>query len=272
MPRAIWKGAISFGMVSIPINLYAAATNKDLSFHLLHDECNSRIKQVRRCPVHEKDLESSEIVRGFEYAKGQYVLMSDEDFEHVALPSKHTIEVTAFVRAEEIDPVYYERSYYLEPEDLGVKPYALLLRAMEEKQLTALAKIAFRNREHLCALRASNGTLMLETLYYSDELQVEQPKKVGDVELSDRELGMAFSLIDLLSERFEPEKYEDGYRKGLLEIIEAKLQGQEIITPAPAPTDKVIDLMAALKASVEAAQKRLNDEPELAGAVRNGTA
>ena len=271
MARAIWKGAISFGMVSIPVNLFAAASSKDLSFHMLHDECLSRIKQIRRCPVHDKELETSEIVRGFEYAKGQYVLMTDEDFEAVALPSKHTIEVTGFVRAEEIDPVYFERSYFMEPEDLGVKPYALLLRAMEEKGLTALGKIAFRNREHLCAMRAANGTLMLETLYYSDELQVEQPKKVADVEVSDRELSMAFSLIDLLSESFEPKKYEDEYRRGLMEIIEAKLQGQEIVTAAPAPAEKVIDLMAALKASVEAAQKRLNAEPELAGAVRNGT-
>jgi len=266
MARAIWKGAISFGMVSIPISLFTAATSKDLSFHLLHDECKSRIKQVRRCPVHEKDLESNEIVKGYEFAKGQYVLMTEEDFERVALPSKHTIEVIAFVESEEIDPVYYERSYFMEPEDLGVKPYALLLRAMEEKQLVALGKIAFRNREHLCAMRAANGTLMLETLYYADELQVEQPKKVADVELSEREMSMAFSLIDLLSEKFEPEKYHDEYRQALTDIVEAKLQGQELVTPEPAPADKVVDLMAALKASVDAAQKRLSDEPELVAA------
>src|SRR5438309_8600795 len=184
--RSIWKGAISFGMVSIPISLYSAAQSKDLSFNMLHDECHSRIKQVRRCPVDEVDLDAGDIVKGFEYAKGQYVILTDEDFEKVSVPSKHTIEVTAFVEADEIDPVYYEKSYFLQPEDLGVKPYALMLRAMEEKGLTALAKISIRNKESLRALRAANGTLLLETLYYADEVQVEQPKKVAEVDVSER--------------------------------------------------------------------------------------
>jgi len=257
--RSIWKGAISFGMVSIPISLYSAAQSKDLSFNMLHDECHSRIKQVRRCPVHDVDLDAGDIVKGFEYAKGQYVIMTDEDFEKVSVPSKHTIEVIAFVDAEEIDPVYYEKSYYLQPEELGVKPYALLLRAMEEKGLTALGKISFRNREHLCAMRPTNGTIVLETLYYSDEVQLEEPRKVSEVELSERELGMAYSLIDLLAEKFEPEKYHDEYRSALLEVIEAKMSGQEVVaTPEPV-AEPVIDLLAALKASIEAAQK---EQPE----------
>ncbi|MBM2810120.1 MAG: YkoV protein [Chloroflexi bacterium] len=261
MARPIWKGAISFGMVSIPVSLFTAASSKDISFNMLHDECKARVKQVRRCPVHEKDLTADEIVKGFEYSKGQYVVLTDEDFEKVALPSKHTIEVTAFVEADEIDPVYYERSYYIQPEDLGVKPYALLMRAMEDKKLTALAKIAMRNRESLCALRAANGSLLLETLYYADEVQVEKPHKVDDVELSDRELGMAHSLIDLLAEHFEPAKYQDEYRGALMQVIESKLTGLEMVTAPEPETGKVIDLMAALKASVEAAKKRAADEP-----------
>jgi DNA end-binding protein Ku len=243
-------------MVSIPVALFSAAQSKDLSFNMLHSECNSRIKQVRRCPVHEVDLEASDIVKGYEYAKGQYVVLTDEDFEKVAIPSKHTIEVTAFVDAEEIDPVYFEKTYYLQPEELGVKPYALLLRAMEEKKLTALGKIALRNREHLCAMRPAHGSIVLETLYYADEVQLEKPKKVSDVELSERELGMAYSLIDLLSEPFEPEKYRDEYRDALMEVIEAKLNGQELVA-APTPVEETtVDLLAALKASIEAAQKQ----------------
>ncbi len=286
MARSIWKGAISFGMVSIPVALYTAAQSKDLSFNMLHKECHSRIKQVRRCPVDEVDLEPSDIVKGFEYAKGQYVILTDEDFEKVSVPSKHTIEVTAFVDAGEIDPVYYEKTYYLQPEELGVKPYALLMRAMEEKGLTALGKISFRNREHLCAMRPSDGKIILETLYYADEVQVEKPKKVSDVELSERELGMAYSLIDLLSEHFQPEKYEDEYRVALMELIEAKLSGQEIVTTPEHHEEKTVDLLAALKASIEAAQKgpgepakaerakKEKDEPTpaLAGTRKNGAA
>jgi DNA end-binding protein Ku len=254
-------------MVSIPVGLFSAASSKDLSFNMLHDECKSRIKQVRRCPVHDKDLEADEIVKGFEYAKGQYVILEDEDFEKVRIPSKHTIEVTAFVRAEEIDPVFYEKSYYLQPEDLGVKPYALMLRAMEEKGLTALAKISIRNKESLCALRASNGTLVLETLYYADEVQIEQPTRVAEVDVSERELGMAQSLIDLLSEPFDPEKYHDEYRAALMEVIEAKLAGQEVVeVPEPAVGGKVIDLQAALKASIEEAQKKSGGAREAAAA------
>ena len=286
MARSIWKGAISFGMVSIPVALYTAAQSKDLSFNMLHKECHSRIKQVRRCPVDEVDLEPSDIVKGFEYAKGQYVILTDEDFEKVSVPSKHTIEVNAFVDADEIDPVYYEKTYYLQPEELGVKPYALLMRAMEEKGLTALGKISFRNREHLCAMRPSDGKIILETLYYADEVQVEKPKKVSDVELSERELGMAYSLIDLLSEHFQPEKYEDEYRVALMELIEAKLSGQEIVTTPEHHEEKTVDLLAALKASIEAAQKgpgepakaerakKEKDEPTpaLAGTRKNGAA
>jgi DNA end-binding protein Ku len=272
--RSIWKGAISFGMVSIPIALYSAAQSKDLSFNMLHKECNSRIKQVRRCPVDEVDLDAGDIVKGFEYAKGQYVILTDEDFEKVSLPSKHTIEVIAFVEEEDIDPVYYEKSYFLQPEELGVKPYALLLRAMQDKKLNALGKISFRNREHLCAMRPSNGTIVLDTLYYADEVQVEKPKKVEDVELSERELGMAHSLIDLLAEPFDPSKYHDEYREALMEVIEAKLNGEELVS-APAPAEeRTVDLLAALKASIEAAQKQQGDgtDTELVASHSNGAA
>ena len=155
MARAIWSGSISFGMVSIPVKLYGATESKDISFHLLHATCGTRLKQVRWCPTDEVEVPWSETVRGYEYAKGEYVTLTDEDFEKLPLPSRHTIDLTAFVKAAEIDPVYYERSYYLAPDERAEKPYALLLQALEKKGLTALATITIRKKEQLCAIRAA---------------------------------------------------------------------------------------------------------------------
>jgi DNA end-binding protein Ku len=248
-------------MVVIPVKLFTATEDKDISFHLIHEECGSRIKQVRWCPVDDKEVPYNELARGFEYAKGQHVILTDEDFEKLPLASKHTIELTSFVDASEIDPVYYEKSYYLEPTEVGVKPYALLLRALEEKGLTAVAKLAIRNKERLCALRPAAGTLMLETLFYPDEIR-EERAQFDDVQISDAEMKMALSLIDAYSEEFEPAKYHDEYREALMELIEAKLSNQEIVVqPEPTPSN-VTDLMAALRASVEAAQKAKTEEKE----------
>ena len=253
-PRPIWNGAISFGMVVIPVKLFTATESKDISFHLIHEECGSRIKQVRWCPVDEKEVGFDELTRGYEYAKGQHVTLTDEDFEKLPLASRHTIQLSAFVDARQIDPVYYEKSYYLEPTELGVKPYALLMRALEEKGLTAVAKLAIRNKERLCALRPAGGTLVLETLYYPDEIRTERTH-LADVKVSDAELKMAFSLIDAYAEDFAPEKYHDDYREALQEVIEAKLQSREVVEePEPVPAN-VTDLMAALRASVAAAKK-----------------
>ena len=256
MPRSIWNGVVSFGMVSIPVKLYAATDSKDISFRQVHDTCGSRIKQLRWCPACEREVEYGEIVRGYEYAKDELIVLTDEDFSKLPLPSKQAIELSAFVQAEGIDSIYYEKSYYLEPEQTGAKPFALLMRALKEKQLTAVAKIAIRNKERLCALRPYNGTLMLETLFYPDEIRVEKGAGAPEVKVSDKELSMAYSLIDLMTEEFNPAAYRDAYREALAEIIEAKLQGGEIVEAPAAPKGKVVDLMAALKASVEAAKGR----------------
>jgi DNA end-binding protein Ku len=254
MPRSIWNGVVSFGMVSIPVKLYTATETKDIAFRQLHQECGSRLKQQRWCPVCEREVEWGEVVRGYEHVKDQHIILSDDDFAKLPLPSKHTIDLAAFVKAEEIDPIFYERSYYLEPEETGTKPFVLLMRALNEKGLTAVAKVALRNKEQLCALRPYNGTLMLETLYYPDEIRVQQEKELPEVKVSAKELQMAFSLIDLMSDKFEPEQYHDEYRQALASMIEAKLQGAELVE-APAPArGKVVDLMSALKASVEAAK------------------
>jgi DNA end-binding protein Ku len=261
MPRSIWNGVISFGMVSIPVKLYTGTESKDISFHMLHKTDNARIKMQRFCPEDERTVEMSEIVRGYEYARDQYVILTEEDFEKLPLPSKHTIELAQFVEAEEIDPVYYEKTYYLEPDEKGVKPYSLLMRALKEKNLTAVAKIAIRNKERLCALRPMDGTLVLETLFYPDEIRVQKESDVPQVDVSDRELDMAFTLIELLHEPFEPERFRDEYREALQQLIDAKLDGEEIAVVTPQPT-KVTDLMSALKASVAAAKKRQGEKDE----------
>jgi DNA end-binding protein Ku len=254
MPRAIWSGVISFGMVSIPVKLYTATEDKDISFNLLHKECGTRLKQLRWCPYHERAVEWNEIARGYEYAKDEYVVMEDADFEKLPLPSKRAVELSAFVDAGQIDPIYYQRTYYLEPEEKGVKPYALLMRALKDKQLTGIAKIAIRNKEQLCALRPMDGTLVLETLLYPDEIR-EVPSELPETKVSEKELDMATALIDLLRDDFEPEKYKDEYREALSQVIDAKLEGPQVSAPTAARPAKIPDLMAALRASVEAAKK-----------------
>lgn len=268
MPRSIWNGVISFGMVSIPVRLYTATESKDISFNLLHDVCGTRIKQQRWCPTCEVEVPWDETSRGYEYAKGQYVKLEDEDFEKLPIASKHTIELGTFVNKEEIDPIYYEKTYYLEPDETGRKPFALLMRALTEKNLTAVAKIAIRNKERLCSLRPYEGVLALETMLYPDEIRKPEIQGLEDIEVNERELQMAMSLIDLLTGEFQPEQYKDEYREKLMQMIEAKLEGVEIAEEAPAPA-RITDLMAALRASVEAAKKRKDtDESEAQPAAR----
>lgn len=256
MPRSIWRGSISFGMVSIPIKLYTATDSKDVSFHLLHKACHTRIKQQRYCPFHEQTIEWGDVERGYEYAKDQYAVMEDSDLEKVPVSTTHTIEITDFVGLSEVDPQYYERSYYLEPEDVGKKPYALLLRTLQETQRVALAKVALRQKEQLCLLRPRDSVIVMQTMYYPDEIRDTTELSLPDdgADVADRELQMARSLVDMLTTNFDPTRYEDEYRKALLEVIEQKVSGAVIAKPPPAP-GKVVDLMAALRASIEEAKK-----------------
>jgi DNA end-binding protein Ku len=255
MARAIWSGSIGFGMVSIPVKLFGATDSKDISFNLLHSTCGTRLKQLRWCPTDEQEVPWNETVRGYEYAKGQYVTLTDEDFEKLPLPSKHTIELSAFVKEDEIDPVFYEKSYHLAPDERGEKPYALLIRTLEKKGLTAIATITIRKKEQLCALRPKDGALMLETLFYPDEIRAEPEMDLANVKITDRELDMAFTLIDLLRKPFDPEEYKDSYRDALSQLIEAKLEGRDVVQAPPSREGKVIDLADALRRSVEAAKK-----------------
>jgi DNA end-binding protein Ku len=271
MPRPLWKGAVRFGMVSIPVKLYSATEEKDVRFNQLHKEDMSRIRQKIFCADEDIELDREDIVKGYQIAPGQYVVMDDEDFDKVPISTTREIEVTQFVDLDKIDPIYYQKTYYLEPEDIGMKPYALLMAALKDSERVAIAKISMRQKEQLCTLRVYENTIALETMFYADEVRDTEGLTVPgeDVKVSDRELQMAKTLVDMLSEEeFNLAEYHDNYREALLEVIKAKAEGQTIETPAPAVA-KVTDLMDALRASVEAAKARRNaPAPEKAEAAR----
>lgn len=249
--RAIWTGIITFGMVSIPIKLYSATENKDISFNQLHVECKGRIKEFKFCPTCDRKVETDELEKGYEYAKGQYVIINKDDLENIPLPTKNNIAITSFVRLDEIDPVFYEKTYYIEPDEAAKKPFALFMRAIQEKGMTAIANITMRTKERLCALRPMDGTLVMNTLLYPDEIRIGRGKALPDVAVSDKEIGMAGMLIDMMTHEFKPEDYKDNYREALLKIIEAKLEGKEIAEAPAAAQANVVDLMDALAASME---------------------
>jgi len=254
--RAIWRGSISFGMVSIPVKLFTATESQDISFRQLHATDNSPIKLIRRCAADGKDLAPDEIVKGYEYSKDRYVIIDEADLEQLPVASKQTIELTAFVSAAEIDPVYFEKTYFLEPEEVGRKPFALLAKVLKERNFLAIGKISMRTKERLCALRIRDDALILETLYYAAEVRTPE-SPLPDVAVSAAEMKIANALIDLLQATFEPTQYRDEYREAMMSVITAKLEGQEYVAaPPPATLAPAVDLMAALRASVEAAQKR----------------
>jgi DNA end-binding protein Ku len=244
-------------MVTIPIRLYTATEEKDVRFNLLHRTDKARIKQKRFCSVEDVELEGDEIVRGYDIGGGTYVLIEDEDFDNVPINTTRTIEITEFVKLEQIDPVFYQKTYYLEPEDVGKKPYALLMRALEDSGRVAIAKVSMRQKEQLCTLRVYDNTIALETMFYADEVRSPADLNVPgeDIQVTDRELAMANMLIESLAGEFDYEGYKDNYREALLEVIRQKAAGETIVAPQPAAAP-VTDLMEALRASVEAAQQK----------------
>jgi len=256
MARSIWNGVVSFGLVSIPVRLFPATSSKDIAFHELHSTCHSRMKRLRWCPVDKVEVPADQVIKGYEYAKGQYVELTDEDFENLPIPSKHTVEVNTFVESKEIDPVFYDTSYVLEPEEAGKKPYALFMHALNSKDMVAVAHITIRKKEQLCVLRPQEGNLMLETLFYEDEVRVELDKKLPAVKITAQEEKMAEALVDLLAGHFDPKEYKDAYREALMAVIESKLEGKQVISAPTPEATKVTDLMEALRQSVEAAKKR----------------
>jgi len=253
-PRSLWTGTISFGLVSVPVRMFGATESKELRFHFLdkHDLQPIAYDKVRRDTG--KHVDDDDIVRGFEVEKGRYVPLDDEDLDRLDVELTKTIDICDFVDLDEIDPIYFRKAYYLEPQDGAEKPYRLLTRALEETGKVAIAKIVIRNKQHLAALRPSNGTLVLETMYYADE--VRQPERVGGGRLAKPEVELAKSLVENLSAKFDPNKYDDTYRKELLQLLRAKAKGKELPEPEQEPEGEVVDLMAALRESVERTQKQ----------------
>ncbi|KJS21392.1 MAG: DNA repair protein [Clostridiaceae bacterium BRH_c20a] len=250
--RPIWKGAISFGLVNIPIKLYTATESNDIKFRFLHKECKSPINYQRYCPVCDEKLENGEMVKGYEYESGHFVIMEDEDFAKIPLESVKAIEIIDFVDLSEIDPIYFVKSYFLAPTELGHKPYNLLYMAMQETGKIAIARVVLRSKETLACVRLYENALLMETIFYPSEIRSPEmmPELMKEVKVNESELEMAKNLINSLSTGFNPEKYKSQYREALLELIEAKIRGQEIAIPEQPEAATVVDLMEALRASL----------------------
>jgi DNA end-binding protein Ku len=252
----MWKGAISFGLVTIPVAVYPATEEKTLRFNQLHDEDGGRVRYKRVCEKDGEEVTYEHIVKGYEVEKDRYVVLTDDDFDAVPVASSRAIDIVQFVDVDEIDPMMYKKSYYLVPEETGAKAYALLREAMKEDDRVGIAKVSFRDREHIAALRFKDDAFVLETMFWPDEIRTAD---FGGVDVAsdvrDQELTMARQLIDSLTSEWAPEQYHDAYRDALVQIVEAKLNGEEIEVVEPEPAAKVVDLMEALKASVDAAKK-----------------
>jgi len=263
MPRAIWTGVISFGLVTIPVKLYAATESRDVSFNQLHKKCKNRIKEMRWCPHCERQVDWEEVTKGYEYEKGEYVEITPEDLESLPVPGKQIVSIESFVELTEIDPIYFDKAYYLEPEEAAAKPFSLFMQAVDAKKLVGVGTVAIRTKERNCCLRTVGNTLVLNTLLYPDEIRVDTTADLKPVKVSPQEMKMANSLIDMMKADFNPDQYQDHYREAVQEMVEAKLKGKETVKAAAPKGGKVLDLMDALQASLERAAS---------GTKRNGKA
>jgi len=253
----MWRGAVSFGMVAIPVRMYLATESKNVSFRLLCPNDHTPIRNKRWCEVEQKEIGWNEVVRGYEVAKDEFVVIDDKDLDELPLPTQHTIDILEFVADDEIEAgVYIKNAYYLEPESVGVKPYYLLRQALADTGKVAIGKIALRDREHLCRIALHQKGLLINTLHWPDEIrdagELSLPEETVDVRK--QELAMAKMLIENLSASFDPTRYTDEYREAVMEVVEAKMEKRTVERPAAAEPPRVTDLMAALKASVEASK------------------
>jgi DNA end-binding protein Ku len=259
MPRSIWRGVLSFGMVAIPVRLYLATeSSSKVSFNLLCPEHKARIKNKRFCPEGDHEVAWNDVVRAYEYEKGNYVELTDEDLEKLPLRSSKAIDITGFVEKDEIpEELYIQSAYYLEPEKAAAKPYALLKKTLEKTGRIAMAKFALRDRERLVSIGGgTDGALVLNTLHWPDEIRSTEDLDIDNPSVSPAELKMAENLVQMMATKFEPEEYKDEYKQAVLELVEAKVEKREVIAAAePEAETTVVDLMAALKASVEKAKK-----------------
>jgi DNA end-binding protein Ku len=265
MMRAIWKGAVSFGLVSIAVKLYSATEEKDIRFHQVHRTDGGRVKYKRTCSIDGEEVSYDDIAKGYDIGGGEMVILTDEDFADLPLTTSRAIDVLEFVPADQIDPILFAKAYYLEPEGQAAKPYVLLRDALRDADRVAIVKIALRQREQLATLRVRDDVLVLNTMLWPDEVRNPDFGFLDeDIETRPAELAMASSLIDSMAGSFKPDEFTDNYREALQEVIDAKIEGREIVQPeeaeeAPAAA---VDLMAALKASVERAKKARGESPE----------
>lgn len=258
--RSIWNGSLSFGLVTIPVGLAVAQQRQDVSFRTLHRECGTPIKQKRFCPLHEREVEADELVKGWEFAKGQFVLVEEADLESVAVQRSRSIELLKFVELADVDPVFFDRAYYLAPadDDVARRPYVLLLEALRETGTAAVGRFVLWGRENLCLVRPSEGALVLETLYFAEDVRSSDEIRdaVDGIEVKDDELAVARQLVESLAGEFKPDEFVNEHRAQIRAMLEAKQSGEEIVVAdeieQPAP---VIDIMDALKESLARAKK-----------------
>ena len=256
MPATFWKGAINIGLVVIPVRLYVATRNVTPRFHMLHKKDHARVKQVLYCPKHEEYISRKDVVKGYEYPKGKYVVFSDKDFERVPVDARHRINVKAFVDLDQIDPGYFYDMHYLEPEEVGSRAYVLMREVLRETDRVAIGKVTFQTREHLCCIRPSGHLLVLDLLHYAAEIEDPGDIEIPEEDLDKDELDMARTLVDRMTRDFEPEHYEDKYRVSLENVIQAKIRGEEPSPVKEKEPEISSSLADALRQSVEQADKK----------------
>src|SRR5436309_5697210 len=254
MAASVWKGHLTFGLVTIPVRLFSAARSETISFNLLHKEDNSRIRQVTYCALEDKPIPRTDTVKGYEYEKDHYVVIDEEDIKKVAPKTARVMEILEFVKADQVDPIYLESSYYVAPDEGGEKAYALLFQALRESAFYAVAKVAMHNREHIIVLRPGAKGILSHTMYYQDEIRQVEEFRTDTSLVKDKELAMAKMLISSLEADFEPQKYHDEYRLNLQRMIESKIEGKKVVAAPSEHIAPVIDIMEALKRSL--AEKR----------------
>src|SRR5229473_2632828 len=251
MAASVWSGYLTFGLISMPVRLFSGARSSGISFNQLHRTDHQRVKQQLVCSADGQVLDRSDIVKGYEYRKGEYVIIEPDEIKKIEPKTAKTMEILEFVKTSDVDPVYFESSYYMMPEEAGRRPYALLTKALEESEYVAIAKITMHNREYTVFLRPHEGGLMLHTMYYAEEVRKVEGFGAPDVELKEAEVKVAHQLIEALADKWDPEKYKDSFQENLKKLIEAKLEGGEVAAvERPKKLAPVVDLMAALKQSL----------------------
>ncbi len=255
MASTVWKGHLTFGLVSFPVKLYSAARSESISFNQLHKADNSRVRQVLYCAAEDKPIPRTEIVKGYEYEKDRYIVIEDEEIKKVAPQTAKVMEIQEFVKADAVDPIYLETSYYMAPDEAGEKPYALLFDALKKSGYMGIAKVTMHNREHVVILRPGANGVLMHTMYFSHEIRKVDEFRTDLSLVKEKELALAQSLVEALAAEFEPEKYKDTYRENLLQMIESKKDGKEIIATPEPHQEKVVDILEALKASLAVAKK-----------------